>query len=54
MSKITLVAAVVVVLILVGIETWPSVKTLAPTGPSAVSTVTPLIMTGASAQKSAR
>ena len=54
MNKITLFAVVVAVLILVGIETWLSVRTLAPTGPSAVSTVNPLIMTGASAQKSVR
>jgi cytochrome c oxidase assembly factor CtaG len=47
MSKITLLAAAAAVLMLIGIETWLSVRTLAPTGPLAGSTVNPLIMTSA-------
>jgi hypothetical protein len=54
MSKITLLAAAAAALIVIGIETWLSVRTLARTGSLAGSTVNPLIMTGANSQKQAR
>jgi hypothetical protein len=43
MRKITLFTAAVAVLVLIGIGTWLTVRTLAPTGPVATSTVNPLI-----------
>jgi hypothetical protein len=45
MNKITLLTAAAAVLILIGIETWLSVRTLAPTDRLAGPTVNPLFMT---------
>ncbi len=44
MRKITMFAAAVVVLVLIGIETWITVRTLTP-GDIASATVNPLVMT---------
>ncbi len=43
MRKITMFAAAVVVLVLIGIETWIAVRTLTP-GDIASATVSPLVM----------
>jgi hypothetical protein len=43
MRKITLFTAAVAVLAVIGIETWLTVRTLAPPGSFASSTVNPLI-----------
>jgi hypothetical protein len=45
MSKISFLTAAAAVLILIGIETWLSVRTLAPTDRLAPPAVNPLFMT---------